>query len=104
MDGIRDNGLRWKHTLRGLGPHTKVLGRINDGDMEITMAEGEAAVKAIVSRVRAFAQATSDEHLRDVLERRAEELENVADCGIEEINWAMGELYDALDYHRVCAV
>lgn len=101
MDGIRDNGHRWQHTLRGMKPHTELLGKINDGDTEITMAQGEAAVEAIVHRVRSFAQAVGNERIRDDLDRRADELEMVADCDIEDINFAMEELYDACDYWRI---
>lgn len=112
MDGIRDNGHRWKHqiTLRDL---TQPLGDLNerydDGAGEAPKREEtEPLVDKIVERVRAFVKQRFERHGTDDpigidLDRRADELEMIADCDIEEINHAMGELYDSFDYWRILA-
>jgi hypothetical protein len=104
MDGISANGHRWKYTIRGMKAHTEVLGRANDAfndgqpyDEKAT----EQAVQSIIKVVRAFADKTSDERLRDDLRHDADDLEMVEDCEIEDINHEMNDLYDTFDFHRV---
>ena len=102
IEGLRANGLRWNRRFRiGLGP--SLLGKYNDAaetDSPATDEQVEEAALKIVAAVRAFAKGV-DEPERGDLERRADELEMVADCGLDEVNFAMGELYDSFDYWRI---
>jgi hypothetical protein len=104
MDGIAANGHRWKHTIRGMKPHTEVLGKANDanGDgNDYDRAAVEKAVQSIVKITRSFADRTSDSNVADHLRLRADDLECVEDCDIEDINYAMNDLYDEFDFHRI---
>lgn len=100
MEGIQDNGHRWRASIRlGFGP--ALLGKLNDkrnGGEEVDDAEVERLALKIVENLRSFAKRNPD---YSVLERRADNLEMVADCGLEEVNCAMGELYDTFDYCRI---
>jgi hypothetical protein len=104
MDGIAANGHRWKYTIRGMKPHTEVLGRANDAYNDGESYDEKAtekAVQSIVKIVRAFADNTSNERLRDDLRHDADDLEMVEECEIEDINMEMNDLYDTFDFHRV---
>ena len=100
IDGISANGHRWKARISlGFGPGE--LGRLNDrlSDGEkVDDAEVEEITLRIVANVRSFAKRNPQ---FDSLERRADELELFADCGLEEVNCAMTELYDDFDWHRI---
>lgn len=107
MDGINANGHRWQHRIT-LAPYTAMLGKLNDrnGDGDTpTREEIEPVVENIVAKVRSFAEARlrrddNDQIGRD-LASRADDLECVSDCEIEEVNHAMNELYDSFDFWRV---
>jgi hypothetical protein len=100
MDGIKANGHRWKARIR-LGQWPALLGRLNDVASDggtVDEAEVERIALRIVASVRNYAKMHPQ---YDSLERRADEIELVADCGLEEVNHAMGELYDDFDWHRI---
>lgn len=103
IDGIRDNGFRWSYRIN-LKPWTARIGRLNDGGGG-TQEEREPLVESIVAKVRQFAKdnALKNERMASELISRADDLECCADCDLEDINIAMGELYDSLDYWRVLA-
>lgn len=107
MDGIRSNGHRWKMTITGLKRYTEVLGRANDAaneGLDYDRKANEVAVQGIVKVVRAFAEneaAAKDVEMERDLLSNADDLECVEDDAIEEINWAMNQLYDSFDYHRI---
>jgi hypothetical protein len=100
LAGIKANGLRWKHRIR-LGQWPALLGKLNDqGDAVADDAEVERYAMKIVELVRAFVRRNAWAQETD-LDRRADELEMVADCGLGEVNFAMNELYDSFDYWRI---
>jgi hypothetical protein len=104
MDGIATNRHRWKFIIRGLKPYTEVLGKANDAHNDGQPHDEKAteeAVQNIIRVVRAFADKTSNERLRDDLRHDADDLEMVEDCEIEDINYEMNDLYDTFDFHRV---
>lgn len=107
MDGIRDNGHRWKLTITGLKPFTEVLGKANDLNnigKPYDQKTVEKAVQGIVAKVREFAETKdvlADPRIEGELLSAAADLECVEDEDIEEINDAMGQLYDAFDYWRI---
>lgn len=109
LDGIRVNGLRWKFNLRGLiRPETEALGKINDLDSDgytCDDADVERHAKTIVDKLRQWVEKTtllSDMAKLD-LRHHIDNLDEVADCGIEEVNDAMNRIYDDFDYYRICA-
>lgn len=100
LAGIRANGHRWKHTI-GLGQWPALLGKLNDQrDVGADDAEVERCALKIVALVRAFVDRRDWAKETD-LARLADDLEMVADCGLAEVNEAMGELYDSFDYWRI---
>ena len=99
MDGIKANGHRWKHTIR-LGQWPALLGKLNDREGDVLESEVEPIAEKIVAIVRAYVERHTWAKETD-LARRADELEMVADCGLEEVNFAMNELYDSFDYWRI---
>jgi hypothetical protein len=103
MDGIRDNGHRWRMRITGIKPFIQPLADANnlDNDGQPYDAKAvEAAVQGIVAATRNFALGKA-ENLKLDLEARADDLEMVEDCDLDDINHYMGELYDAFDYHRI---
>jgi repressor of nif and glnA expression len=119
MDGIRDNGLRWRYRMNGLlKSETAKLGEFNDridgqdddDQLIVLRSESEPVVMEIVRKVRGWLNdnkravpiaARLPAHARDSLAARLDDLECVEDCAIQEINFAMNELYDEFDYWRV---
>lgn len=107
MDGIRENGHRWKLTIRGLKPFTETLGKANDANNDGESYDHtvvEKAVQGIVEKVRKFCETKdvlADPRIEGELLSAAADLECVEDEDIEEINDAMGQLYDAFDYWRI---
>lgn len=104
MDGIRDNGSGWKFRIHGMKTHTETLGKANNSNNDGESYDRkvvEAAVQSIVKVVRGFADRASDSNIAEHLRYRADNLEMVEDCDIEDINEAMGDLYDEFDYHRI---
>jgi hypothetical protein len=100
MEGIRANGHKWRDRIR-LGLEPSLLGRLNDklADGEaVDDSEVERLTLRIVENVRRFAAKRPQ---YDSLERRADDLEMAADCGLEEVSFFMGELYDDFDWHRI---
>lgn len=105
FDGIKAHGLRWRHELR-LGVWPGALGRLNDlanDGQPVDDAEVERVTLKIVAAVRAAVDRYEWAKKTD-LDHRADELECVADCGLGEVNYAMGELYDSCDYWRILIV
>lgn len=102
MGGIRANGHRWRHRIN-LGQWPAMLGKLNDAEeagVEVDENEVERVTLEIVEAVRRCV-AKSDWAAETDLGSRADDLEMVADCGLEEVNCAMNELYDSFDYWRV---
>lgn len=100
LDGIKVHGHRWKHRIR-LGQWPALLGKLNNqGDAAADDAEVERCAMKIVEIVRAYVDRNEWAKETD-LSRRAEDLEMAADCGLGEVNFAMGELYDSFDYWRI---
>lgn len=103
MEGIQVNGHHWQRQIR-LGYEPKKLGALNNAAMAgetIDDKEVEAIAERIASNVRSFAKMHPQfEHL----EQEAENLEMVADCGLEEVNAVMSDLYDAFDFNRILVV
>lgn len=104
MDGISANGHRWKFFIHGMKPFTQALGKLNDAEndgQEVADADVEKKVQEIIKIVRDFAGKTDNVRLRDDLLNDADNLEMVEDCGLDEVNFQMGNLYDTFDFHRV---
>lgn len=103
--GVAAHGLRWRHQIH-LGNWPAQLGKLNDrasDGEDIDDAEVEKAALGIVAAVRATYEREGWAKDTD-LDRRADDLEMAADCGIEEVNFMMNELYDSFDYWRVLVV
>lgn len=98
LDGIAVNGHRWKHQIR-LSHLTHKMGEMDESTPD---AEVEALTKQIIVRVRAFLAGRPT--LKDAMESQVDELEAAADCGIEEVRFAMNNLYDDFDFHRICVL
>jgi hypothetical protein len=102
MEGIKAHGHGWMHRIY-LGDWPEKIGALNsraaDGK-DVDDKEVEKIAMVIVETVRNYvarwewAQATD-------LEKRADELEMLADCGLDEVNHALDELYDSFDYWRI---
>jgi hypothetical protein len=108
MDGITANGHGWKHHI-SLGGQTEIMGKMTEGTPEqegTPDAEVEACARAIVGHVRTFAIRIAADHsdLATWLLHEAEQLEEVADCGLDEVRHAMSSLYDEFDFQRICVV
>lgn len=112
IDGISNNGHRWKHRLTSITLFTKELGALNDrldgrddhDQIIVPRAESEGAVMDLIKAVRVWIydnEATLDKGAIDDLRAKLDDLEAVEDCDMAEINYAMGELYDSFDYWRV---
>jgi hypothetical protein len=99
MAGITAHGFRWKRRAANIAELSKRLGEINDDERDHSEAPG--IIEMIVQRLRDYPSSESD--MRSALDSAADELEGVADCEIDEINFAMGGVYDALDYWRILA-
>lgn len=103
IDGISENGFRWRHRL-SLRPMTTRLAALNERDGG-TREEREPLVEKIVAIVRQFAKdnSLSNERMASDLIMRADELACLADCDLEDINHGMNDLYDSFDFWRVLA-
>lgn len=104
MDGIAANGRGWKHRI-SLGGQTEIMGKMDDDTTDDAV---QKCAEAIIARVRTFADRLHKHPdtaaLADRLRDEAEALEAVADCGIDEVRWAMSSLYDQFDFSRICVV
>ena len=102
MSGIRDHGHRWKRRIC-LGQSPALLGRLNDAAADgedVDDAEVERLALSIVESVRRACQ--DQDWPADIdLTQRADDLEGASDCGLDEVNYFMGELYDSFDYWRI---
>ena len=102
IEGIGKHGLGWKHRI-DLGPGVKELGKFNDAhadDEEIDYDEvGKSALK-IVKVLKDLHQ--SHDWARELdFKGLADDLEMVADETMDDINDAMGRIYDVCDYNRI---
>jgi uncharacterized protein YgfB (UPF0149 family) len=102
IQGSRVNGHRWKHEL-SLRGQSEIMGKMNSATSDDDVAK---CANAIVGYVRAFiARLPADQKaLADEITHDADTLEEMADCGLDEVRNAMVFLYDTLDYNRVCVV
>lgn len=105
IEGIGVHGLRWRHRIN-LGTAPARIGQLNDAASDgqpVDDKEVEALAEAVVAAARRFVE--SNLHLDSYyLSEAADSLEASADCGLEEVNHAMGELYDALDFCRILVI
>lgn len=97
MDGIRDNGNRWKYELR-LSDLTQKLGAFEANAPE---SEVETVTSELIDRLRHHVGHHPDRPYSHPLILAVEDLFSVADCGIEEVRFALTDIYDIFDYHRV---
>lgn len=98
-DGIRDNGFRWNSVRLGVSAEAKKIGEIVDEKRPED--ELEKLAESVVAKLRAY-PCISGRMKRDFAEA-ADELEGIADCGIDEVTAVLGRVYDHLDYWRVLA-
>lgn len=99
IEGIKDNGLRWRHEVR-LSDLSDRLGREDD----LKVGDVASIQEQYVTRVRRFmmtAKLTPGE--KAALELVLSDLEDVDD-DIDAIRFVLNELYDCFDYVRICAV
>jgi hypothetical protein len=102
LAGIRDNGHGWKYDI-SLGGLTATIGAMgyNTPDSEV-----EQCAVRIAEAIRRFATIIHrrDERLATVLDDEANEIEYVADCGLDEVRERLSAMYDTFDYERICVV
>lgn len=111
IQGIKENGHGWKISLYGLiKPECSKLAefnnRINDDGGEVLREESESVVMEIVRKLREWTttnEAKLGEQICRDLRGDLDDLESVEDCDMEEINYAMGRVYDCFDYWRILA-
>lgn len=105
LDGIAVHGHRWRHHI-SLADQTQIMGSMGENTSD---DEVEACARLIVSQVRAFADglgrlAHPTAELAVALRYEADKLDDVADCGLDEVRDAMTSLYDEFDFQRICVV
>lgn len=97
MDGIRDNGSGWKFKIR-LSDLSQQIGAFPaDADDKAV----EEVANQLLSRLRNHVKAFPKRAYSTQLESGIEDLFAVADCGIEEVRYALDPIWDLFDYHRV---
>ena len=105
MDGISRNGLGWRMSMNGrFKANAEALGAMNDRASEgeiVTDEEVEVEVKQIIAKSRKWAESLQDRKIAEDLLSDLDRLEEVEDCGLDEVNYAMDRFYDCLDYWRI---
>jgi hypothetical protein len=98
--GISAHGLRWRHRI-SLAGRADAIGEMDESTPE---SEINDARTAIVSRVKNFIIGfPENSDMRVSVEDKLDDLETV-DAELEEVRFALGELYDAFDYYRIVVV
>lgn len=101
LAGIEVNGLRWRFEIR----LSDLSDRLGDED-DLKIGDCGTIRDAYVERIRRFltssrCKLTEDEKL--LLEAKVDDLE-MCDDDLDEVRYALTELYDVFDFQRICAV
>ena len=110
LDGVRVNGLRWRHTINGVRMHSKIVGelgdKIKDGDAgPETLESFKTAIRAMMVPIGRFFDRHTDLFDSDTADA-IEECEGFQFWGdpaerVDDVRYSLTQIYDWADYHRV---
>lgn len=102
LAGIQANGHRWKYEI-AISAHTSKIGSFD----ETTPADQISAERdAIVAKVKRWLDARTkpeENDMRNDIESKIIDLEMV-DESVEEVRYALNDLFDEFDFYRVVVV